>query len=156
MHFPIIALEEVAKPKEDWVVKLPEDDDILCRHTDYYGEKYNSFERRNVIKSDWLKVLFGGIAYVDDKHECITFYDRKSIENTLAIYYNNIADHLKILASQKDQFMHYELTVAANKFRRFDVLFFKDYGTTTASFMDDAIFYPNQTLYIGNIFDAHI
>ena len=154
MHFPIIKLEPIDLPREDWDIDLNYEDCCLNRHTDYYGDIYNEEDRRKVITSDWFRELLDGIATIDTEKETITYCDKETIQNTLYDYYLQQAQDLFEQAGQQ-QISGYDFRCAGTKFRRFDTLFVEDYGMTSLDFVEDAIYYAGETRQIGNIFDAH-
>lgn len=155
MHFPIICIEKLDTPKEEWVANLPYDDRTLNEHTDYYGEMYTKEERLDVIRSKWLKDLFDGFATVDARKGTITFLDQDTVARRFKDYLINITEELYNKAKVHN--LHaYELRLAGIEYKGFSTLFYKDYGQTSFDFIDDAKYMAGQTFRIGNIFDAHI
>ena len=154
MHFPIIKIEPIDLPKEAWSTDLDYDDWTLNEHTDYYGDIYNAEERKQVIKSNWLKELFDGIATIDTERETITFLDKQTIRNTLYDYYIQKVQELSEAASQQ-KLSGYNFRDAGYRFRGFYTLFMEGYGKTSLQFVEDAQYYAGETWQIGNIFDAH-
>ena len=153
MHFPIIKIEPLDLPREDWDVDLPEDA-TLCDNTDYYGDIYSAGDRYVVIRTTWLKELLDGIATIDEDAETITFLDRDTIRETTQSYYKDLTEKLSEMA-EDGKMSQYDLWVASRRFRDFYTLFYIDYGMTSLQFVDEAIYYAGQTMQIGNIFDAH-
>lgn len=154
MHFPIIKIEPIDLPREDWDIDLDYEDCTLNEFADYYGEMYTEEERRRVIEAKWLKDLFEGIATIDTEKETITFLDLPTIKNTLAEYYNDETRRLYELA-QTGQCSGYDLRSAGNHWRGYYELFVVDYGQTSMQFIEDATYRAGKTWQIGNIFDAH-
>lgn len=154
MHFPIIKIESLGTAREDWDINLSYEDACLNEHTDYYGDIYSPEERRDVIKSDWLKELLDGIATIDTEKETITFCDLLTIKNTLYDYYTQKAQELSEAASRQE-LRGYDFREAGYRFRGFNTLFVDDIGKTSLDFVEDAVYYAGETRQIGNIFDAH-
>lgn len=155
MHFPIIKIEPIDLPREDWDIDLNYEDGTLLEYTDYFGELYTEDKRRRVIESEWLKELLYGIATVDEEKETITFLDAQTIRNTLAEYFNDETRKLYELA-QTGECSGYDIRKAGTHFRDFYTLFVDDYGKTSLDFVEDAVYHAGETCRIGNIFDAHI
>ena len=158
MHFPIIVLEEYETQPEDWLQELPVDDGCLLYNTDYYGEKYDDDMRWGVIKSNWLKDVFEGIAIVDPVTECLYFQSEQTIRDTLKKYYTDGVDRLSNLIKTGAP-MYYDVTSFGKRYKDDFTLYFshkEGYAQTSLSFIDDAPYYAEKTLRIGNIFDAHI
>lgn len=154
MHFPIIKLEPIDLAREDWDMDLGYEDGCLNEYTDYYGEIYSPEDRRAVIESKWLKELLDGIATIDTEKETITYLDKQTIQNTLDDYYLQKATELFEKAGQQ-RIRGYDFRSAGERFRDFYTLFVEDYGKTSLSFVEDALYYAGETRQIGNIFDAH-
>jgi len=156
MHFPLIRLEEIDRPVEDWDVNVDYDDARILEHTDYCGEIYSEEERKRVINSEWLSELFDGIATLDKEKETITFLNPDTIETTLSNYYIHLTSDLHIEALKK-KVKAYNLYSAANYYKDCWSLFnIGEWWQTSMDFMDDAHWHAGETWRIGNIFDAHI
>ena len=162
MHFPIICIENMATPKEQW--HEPDcEDRVLNEHTDYYGEQYSDEERKDVITSDWLKELFAGIATIDSDAETITFKDRNSINYAIQDWFTEKAKKLAQKA-EEGRCRAYDFRTAGEDFRGYWTLFYdcsednvySGYGRTSMDFVEDSVYLAGKTVAIGNIFDAHI
>lgn len=154
MHFAIIKIEPIDLPREDWDIDLGYEDSCLNENTDYYGEVYSEEERKRVINSKWLKELLEGIATIDTEKETITYLDEQTIRNTLHEYYLQSASTL-LEDAENRRISGYDFRSAGRKFRGFETLFVDEYGKTSLSFVEDALYYAGETRQIGNIFDAH-
>lgn len=160
MHFPIIAIEKLDTPVAGWTLSLDYEDSCLLAHTDYYGDIYLPEQRKEVIESDWLKNLFDGIATINPNAETITFFDAKTIENTIRDVLNDKAKELYLMA-RKGNLRGFDLRYAGYHWRDFFTLFYNgtgtyaDYGQTSMDFVEDSVYLAGQTVRIGNIFDAH-
>lgn len=154
MHFPIIKLEPIDVPSEDWCTDLSYEDSVLNENTDYYGELYNDEDRRNVITSEWLEELLDGIATIDKKKETITFLDKDTIKRTLNAYYSELTSELHDKA-ESGNLEAYDLRRASKKFRDDETLFYIDWGFTSLDFAEEAMYRAGETYKFGNIFDAH-
>ena len=156
MHFPIIALEKIDTPVEDWAVDLPYDDATLHRFTDYAGELYSDEERKRVINSEWFKNLFDGYADVDTEKETITFYSVEKCAESFKRYLREKTEELYNLALD-NKLTGFELKWSGVEYNHYPELFYVDgsYVQTSFDFIDDARYYAGETLRIGNIFDAH-
>ena len=155
MHFPIICIEDLDTPIEDWNIDLDCEDSVLNYHTDYYGELYSKEERKEVINSDWLKELFDGIAVIDTDKETITICDEKTVRHTLEDYFEETLEHLYKMA-KAHRLQGYDLRNAGFEYKGFWTLFYYHYGMTSLGFVEDAVYYARKTFKIGNIFDAHV
>lgn len=160
MHFPIIAIEKLDTPIENWVKSLDYEDQCLLEHTDYYGNMYLPEERKAVIESDWLKNLFDGIATINPNAETITFRDADKIEETIQTWFVNETAHLSYLA-HAGECRAYDLRSAGEHFRGNWTLFYDctdscEIGLTSMDFIEDSVCFAGQTVRIGNIFDAHV
>ena len=158
MHFPIICLENVDTPVEDWVDCLPYDDKTLQEHTDYYGEMYNAEDRKNAIKSSWLTMFFHDFADLDVEKETVTFKDEKTCDRHRMRYYRELAEELYDKA-QDNHIRWYDFYQAANEYNDNSILFYladDGYAQASMPFVDDCIYHAGKTYRIGNIFDAHI
>ena len=156
MHFPIICLENVDTPVENWVDDLPYDDATLNNHTDYYGEKYNDEDRHYEIFH--LRWFFEGFADLDLEKETITFKDEHTCRIHLNNYYYDIAEGLYKKADD-DHIRWYDFYQAANYYKDNNTLFYlsdSGYAQTSMSFVDDCPYRAGKTYRIGNIFEAHI
>lgn len=152
MHFDIICIEELDTPRENW--GYPDyGDTTLLAHTDYWSldpspEKY----RQRLIKFEWLKDLFDGIADIAEDGT-LKFHSREEIEKKLSEYYDNVADQIQSEAHMTQ----YKLKYFAESYKDYETLFYyKGTGYTSLEFMDEARFFDGKTLVIGNIYDAHI
>jgi len=158
MHFPIIALENVETLKKDWCDDLPFDDKTLQEHTDYYGDVYNSEERRDVVNSDWFAELLDGYATLDKKRYTITFHDVDTCRRHFEEYLEDLTKELYEKA-KNHTLNGYHLYVAANEYKGCSALFYLSddgYAQTSFDFLDDATYRAGKTYKIGNIFDAHM
>jgi len=155
MHFPIIKLEDPNTDKSDWETGLDYEDSVLVENTDYFGEMYSPEDRKAVIKSEWMKDLFDGIATINTEKETITFHDLKTIKATIKKYFDEEALRLSSLA-EKGELSGFELRCAGKNWRDYWVLFVTNYGMTSMQLIENAApFYARATFNIGNIFDAH-
>ena len=158
MHFPIIVIEKLDTPIEDWVLSLDYEDRCLLEHTDYYGDMYLPEDRKAVIESDWLKNLFDGIATVNPNAETITFLDEKTICHTIREWFVNEAEHLSHMA-KAGRVSAFDFRYAGEHWRDFFTLFYNctesEYGQTSMDFIENSVYLAGQTVRIGNIFDAH-
>lgn len=155
MHFPIIRLEKADTPEEDWTIDLPYEDSTLARYTDYAGELYTPDERKNVIKSIWLKDLFLGYADIDTKKETVTFYSKEKCADSFAKYLREKTEELYHLADIH-KLSGFKLRWAGVEYKDCSALFYiEDYVRTSFDFMDDARYFAGETFKIGHIFDAH-
>lgn len=154
MHFPIIKIEPIDLPREDWDIDLDCEDPVLQENTDYYGEIYSESERRKVIESSWLKRLLEGIATIDTNEETITFLDSDTISTTLNEYFHDCANRMFAM----EELSGFDFREVGKYFRANYTLFvFVDgCGATSVQFVEDAIYRAGKTFRIGNIFDAHI
>jgi hypothetical protein len=163
MHFPIICLEDINTPREEWLECLPYDDATLNYNTDYYGEKYDEDDRQGVIQSKWLKDMFEGIAIVDPVTESLYYHNQEAINNTWQKYLMSKASELYEKAGA-EKLKYYDLYSAGLLYKNYDALFFLNcmpastgYALTSLSFIDECRYYlADKTIRIGNIFDAHI
>lgn len=160
MHFPIICLESYDIKVEDFEINLPYEDACLNEHCDYYGEIYDSEERRRVITSEWFKNLFAGYADVDIEKETITFRDNNTVYAVFSDYLKQLTETLYEKAC-KGELSGYEMHIACDSYDDCMALFFMNhdycgYGKTSFDLLDDAKLYAGQTFRIGNVFDAHI
>lgn len=155
MHFPIIAIESLETERADFMKDLPYDDPTFNRWCDYYGELYDEERRKDVIKSDWLKSMFDGIATIDVEKETITFLDKETIDKTIREYLINLTGELHGKAHE-GKLCVFDLRFAAKEYKGHCTLFCKDnYGQTSLEFMEDASWSAGETVKIGNVFDAH-
>lgn len=155
MHFPIIQLSEQPLEKKDWITTVSmEDDCIINRYTDYIGDRYTEEERYDMIKNH-LPYLFNGIASVDIKNQTITFLSKEKIKKTLEKEVEKILDAIN--SYQKERGVSFfPFRYHGAHFRMCDtLLWFDGCAYTSASFMEDAVYYEGKTLYIGAIYDAH-
>ena len=156
MHFPIICLENVDTPVEDWCDDLPYDDKTLQEHTDYYGELYNAEQRRETIYR--LGLFFKGFADVDPDKETVTFKDEKTCDRHRMSYYYELAEELYHKA-EDGKIKWFDFYQAATEYNDYSTLFYLadgGYAQTSMSFVDDCIYNAGKTYRIGNIFDAHM
>lgn len=156
MHFPIIELcSEKMSRDEIKHSSLDYDDAVLNYYTDYYGESYTEKERNEHICSEWMKSLFKGIADVDTKNECISFFDESTINDTLDKYYRETIDTL-VNSSEKGWLRFYRLRELGREFRGSSSLFVVDgCAMTSMQFFEDCYHYAGKKLYFGQFFDAH-
>lgn len=154
MHFPIIVIEEAYTKKADFIDTIDYEDGTLNHYTDYYGEEYTSEERKNVIKSKWLKELFSGIATIDVKRETITFLDADTIKATICQYMVDLTKRLHEQA-ENGEMSCFQFRWAGVEYKGCSAMFYKGCGFTSFQFIEDAPYYAGQTYKFGNIFDAH-
>lgn len=155
MHFPII---EICSDKELFGQSLY-DDPVLQYRTDYYGEEYTEKERKNVLNSTWFKDYFDGLAEIDVENETMRIFDADTIRKTLVDYHRKLLEDLidRDYSQRGLYAMFFDLREAGNNYKDEDILFFYDgYGYTSMQFIEDLVFHAGETLYIGQIYDAHI
>ena len=155
MHFPII---EICSDKEQFGQSLYSDP-VLQYRTDYYGEEYSEEERKDFLNSPGFKDFFAGLAELDPAEGVLRVYDADTIRKTLVDYHEYLLDRLsEIDYSQRGLYaMFFDLREAGNNYKDSDMLFFYNgYGYTSMQFIEDLIFCAGKTLYIGQIFDAHV
>ena len=154
MHFPII---EICSDKEQFGQSLY-DDPVLNYRTDYYGEEYTEKERKDVLNSTWFKDYFNGLAELDPKEGVLRVYDADTIRKTLGDYHEKLLEHLaETDYSQRGLYaMFFDLREAGYNYKYSDMLFFFDgCGYTSMQFIEDLVYHAGDTLYIGQVFDAH-
>lgn len=156
MHFPIIAIEDLETPKEEWCTDLPYDDPVILENTDYAGGIYSEEERDSVIQSEWLQELFRGYAVVDPVTESLYFADIETVKTTWNNYLKELTKWLYEEA-QAETLSHWDLCSAGKEYNNFSTLFVKDgCACTSLSFIYYFAFdCAGKTVRIGNIFDAH-
>lgn len=156
MHFPIIQL---CGDPEDIGVTPSEmyEDSVIQSWTDYIGDKYTDEERDGVIKSEWLKSLFEGIADIDPDKGTITFLSKDKITETLQKYFSDVIEKLSELDINESIYMlFWNLRDKGTHYKDCYFLFWKDgYAQTSMGFIEDTPFNAGETLYIGDIYDAH-
>lgn len=154
MHFPIIKLESLETEKADFETSLDYEDSTLNMWTDYYGELYTDSEREKVIKSNWLKEIFDGVATVDTEKETVTFLDSGTIRQTFREYLLELTTKLHEEA-ERGELRGFELRYATVEYKEFDAMFYIDCGYTCFELIENAEWHAGETWKIGNIFDAH-
>lgn len=155
MHFPIIAIENLETKKADFVKSLNYDDATLNRWCDYYGEPYSEEDRKEVIRSKWLKALFDGIAVINEEDETLTVLDRETVENTIKEYLINLTEDLHYKA-EKGELSIFDIRFAAKEYKGYCTLFYVNgYGQTTLEYIEGTQWLAGRTFKIGNVFDAH-
>lgn len=155
MHFPII---EICSDKELFGQSLY-DDSVLQYHTDYYGEEYSEEERKDFLNSPGFKDYFAGLAELDSAEGVLLVHDADTIRKTLVDYHEKLLERLSETDYSKRGLyaMFFDLREAGNNYKDSDMLFFYDgCGYTSMQFIEDLVFHAGETLYIGQIYDAHI
>lgn len=156
MHFPIIELTTKKKTKKEISESSVEYDNATLNYfCDYYGEEYTQKDRKELIKDDYLKELFKGIADIDAGHECVRFYSAKDISDTLDRYYREIAE--KIVDTNETGWLRFfSLRKYGENFRDSSIIFVvNDCPMTSMQFFEDCYHYADTVLYFGQIYDAH-
>ena len=155
MHFPII---EICSDKEQFGQSLY-DDPVLNYRTDYYGEEYSDEDCENLLNSTWFNNFFRGLAELNPEKRTLKIFDADTIRKTLVEYHQELLKSLaNIDYSERGIYaMFFDLREAGNNYKNSDMLFFfNGCGYTSMQFVEDLIYYAGDTLYIGQIYDAHI
>lgn len=156
MHFPIIQL--CSDPEDIGVTPSDMDEDsVIQAWTDYIGHKYKSKERKDVIKSAWLKSLFEGIADIDTEKGTITFLSKDKIEETFRNYFSDVVNKLSNMdVNEPVSMLSFYLRDYGTHYKHCYSLFWKNgYAQTSMGLIEDALYDADKTLYIGDIYDAH-
>lgn len=157
MHFPIIELTSQKKtPKEIKESSLDYDDALLNYFCDYFGEPYTSSERTKTIRIPWLKTLFAGIAEVDEKEECIRFFSKEKICESLDRHYDEVVESIVRNRELAGWLKFYNLRQYGFDFRDSGSIFVVDgCAKTSMMFFEDSYYFADKVLYFGQIYDAH-
>ena len=157
MHFPIIELTSHKKTKKEIKESsLDYDDALLNYFCDYFGEEYNSAERKKTIGNPWMKALFEGVADVDVENECVKFYSKEKILDTLDKYYQEVVDKISNSKEPQRWLRFYNLRRLGFDFRENSFIFVVDGASNTSMmFFEDCYYFADKVLYFGQIYDAH-
>lgn len=157
MHFPIIELTSEKKTKKEIKESSLDCDDALLNYfCDYYGEEYTPSERKRTIENPWMEALFEGIADVDVENECVRFYSREKILDTLDKYYQEIVDKIGNVKEQRTWLRFYFLRRYGSEFRDDGSIFVVNGASKTSMmFFEDCYYYADKVLYFGQIYDSH-
>jgi len=159
MHFPIIELKNHRIPKDERMSDCELYDDACVNYnTDYFGDEYTDEERRDYIMDGSLQNLLEGIATVNVAEESITFFDYETINDTIRKQMRACLERLLYTLEDKDKKVRpNDLMYEGRFWRDYNELFHYDGCAHTAgSLISDAVWFAEQTLYIGAMFDAHI
>ena len=161
MHFPIIRISTEKISPEDWDINLPYDDSTLNYWTDYTGDVYTKEGRDYVLNSEWFKAFWEGLGDYDAKKGEVKLYTAERIKNTILIWLKDEAQ--TILKGFDDPsttpfWRHsFAMRMASYEYKNLSTIFVIDgYAQKSMDFVEDLIYHAGKTLYIENIFDAHV
>lgn len=155
MHFAIIEIKDAPIKKDERMSDCELYDDTTLQYfSDYFGDVYSEKERKDFIKQGRIVGIMSGLGKINARSGSIRLFDEATIRQTLELQVVHDMDEIR---KKGGAIKPDDLRYVGEYWRGYNDMFHFEGGCRcSGSFVSDLTWYAGKTLYIGNIFDAHI